>query len=97
VSFRLLIYYLHEQAQTRYLAHTAEQVTAVAQTYNDNRHDHHTFVKGDAAGQQCAQDLLLQLGLDRLSRSSLESRWNIQWSNGWVDKTDFRRRILFQW
>ena len=95
--FLWLFIYLHEQAQTRYLAHTAEQVAAVVQTYKEGRHDHHIFIKDDAASQKCAQELLLQLGLDRPSRSSLESRWSIQWSNGWDDKTDSRRRILFQW
>jgi hypothetical protein len=93
----MLLIYLHGQAQTRYLAHTAEQATAVAQAYKECRQDHHTFIKADAASQQRAQELLLQLGLDRPSRSSLESRWSIQWSNGWDDKTDSRRRILFQW
>jgi hypothetical protein len=72
----------------------------VARLYSEGRFDHHTFFKGDVDSQQRAQELLSQLGLDRQSRSSLESRWNIQWSNSWdvgVDGADSRRRILFQW
>jgi hypothetical protein len=34
-----------------------------------------------------------------VARNRLESRWNIQWSNGWrIEKgRDERRRYLFQW
>lgn len=67
--------------------------------YEENKQDHHIFIKNDRGSQSAAQTLLIELGLDRISRKSLESRWNVQWSNGWTigDGDDLRRRMLFQW
>jgi hypothetical protein len=89
------------QVQTRFLSHTSEQAQATTDLYANNRQDCQLFIPEDLRSQECARNLLLQLGLDRPSRSSLDSRWNVQWSNSWIvgpeKEGDTRKRILFQW
>jgi hypothetical protein len=57
------------------------------------------FKPNNRVDQDRAIALLRANGLDRVARNRLESRWNIQWSNGWkIEKgKDERRRYLFQW
>ena len=87
--------------QTRFLSHTIEQAKATTDLYANGRQDCHLFTPEDPCSQEVAQALLRQLGLDRQSRTSLDSRWNVQWSNSWnigpEEMGDTRRRILFQW
>jgi len=52
--------------------------------HQHGQHEYHTFKKGDEYSQVDAQSLLQRLGLDHLSRTTLESRWNLQWSNSWA-------------
>lgn len=67
--------------------------------YRKSGQDIHKFELGNAGSQKIAQDLLSQLGLDRVARTALDGRWNIQWSTKWPvgQEGDFRKRILFQW
>lgn len=49
--------------------------------------------------QADAQAYLHAHQLDRVSRMTLENRWNTQWSTSWGIEQggDIRRRSLFQW
>ena len=85
------------KVQTRYLAHNNEQASTMADIYSDRRFEICLFKRGDWQSQKEAQELLVQLGLDRISRRSLDSRWNAQWSNSWALESDFQRKTLYQW
>lgn len=83
----------------RHLAHTTEQIRETVQLYGENRQQSLVFDRNHPSSQTEARRLLSQLSLDSVSRSSLDSRWNVQWSTRWDigDEGDGRRRILFQW
>ena len=85
------------KVQTRYLNLTEAQRDSLREAIEaqDCTTQHHF----DAGNQTAAHDFLMQHGLDQVSRTSLDSRWNAQWSSSWSiqDGEDYRRRTLYQW
>jgi len=87
------------KVRLEYLSHTLEQQTATASLYEREEISSYHFDPTNPHHQARVQQILLQLGLDRVSRDSLDSRWSVQWSNSWFigEDGDSRKRILFQW
>ena len=83
------------KVQTRYLCLTAAQREAIETQLEGTAMEYHF----NASNQAAAYDFLMQHSLDQVSHSSLDSRWNVQWSSGWSiqDGEDYRTRTLYQW
>ncbi|KAJ4492035.1 hypothetical protein C8J55DRAFT_485974 [Lentinula edodes] len=63
--------------------------------YNSSKNSILQYRLEDPQEQQNALEVLQKLGLDRPSRETLESRWNITWSVTWGKNK--QKWILFQW
>ena len=77
------------KVQTRYLCLTAAQRQTIENLCDQGCATEYQF---DASNQAAAHDFLTQHGLDQVSRNSLDSHWNTQWSSGWSvqDGEDYR-------
>ena len=92
---RLLLNIGLAKVQTHYLCLTAAQWEAIETQLEGATMEYHF----NASNQAAAYDFLMQHSFDQVSRSSLDSCWNVQWSSGWniQDGEDYRTQTLYQW